>query len=307
MTSALPWFDAERVFSTVGFPAAIDALERALTEGHDPAADPARSIVPVQHGQLLLMPSEVAGVAGVKLASVAPGNPAQGLPRIQALYVVLDSATLTPRALLDGTALTTLRTPALSAVAARHLAPDGPAHLLVFGSGPQAWGHVHAIAAVRDLDEVVIAGRSAVRAEALARGLRDEGFTARSGGAADVTTASIIVCATTAATPVFDGAAAASDALVIAVGSHEPSLRELDGRLVGRSQLVVEDPATALREAGDVIMAIAEGRTSEAHLVPLASIVRGEASVDRTRPRVFKSVGMGWEDLVVAAACLDAG
>lgn len=305
MTAGLPWVDADRVLST-GFAAAVDALEAALADGLDPAADPARISVPLDHGEFLLMPSQGPGVAGVKVLTVAPGNPERDLPRIQAVYLLCDAETLTPRALLDGSALTTLRTPALSAVAARHLAPSGPARVVVFGSGPQAWGHVHALAAVRELADVVITGRSAARAEELAERLRTEGVAARAGSASAVAEATIIVCATTASEPVFDGALVGDDAFVVAVGSHERDRRELDGELVGRSQVVVEDVATALREAGDVVMAIEEGHMDAAGLVPLAEMVRGAASVDRTRPRVFKSVGMGWEDLVVAAACVTA-
>jgi len=305
MTAGLPWVDADRVLST-GFIAAVDALEAALADGLDPAADPARISVPLDHGEFLLMPSQGPGVAGVKVLTVAPGNPERDLPRIQAVYLLCDAETLTPRALLDGSALTTLRTPALSAVAARHLAPSGPARVVVFGSGPQAWGHVHALAAVRELADVVITGRSAARAEELAERLRTEGVAARADSASAVAGATIIVCATTASEPVFDGALVGDDAFVVAVGSHERDRRELDGELVGRSQVVVEDVATALREAGDVVMAIEEGHMDAAGPVPLAEIVRGAASVDPNRPRVFKSVGMGWEDLVVAAACVTA-
>ena len=304
--TALPWYDAQRMFAAVDFGTAVDALQAALADGLDPGADPARGSVPLQRGEFLLMPSQGTGFAGVKVLTVAPANPDRGLPRIQGVYLLCDAETLTPRALLDGTALTTLRTPALSALAARFLAAAEPARVVVVGSGPQAWGHVHALAAVRDLVDVVITGRSAQRAERLADRLSAEGFRARAGDASAVADATIVVCATTAAAPVIDGSSVADDALVIAVGSHEPDRRELDGALVGRSQVVVEDRATALREAGDVIIAIAEGHADAASLTPLAQIVRGEASVDRTRPRVFKSVGMGWQDLVVAAACVTA-
>lgn len=304
--TALPWYDAQRMFAAVDFGTAVDALQAALADGLDPGADPARGSVPLERGEFLLMPSQGAGFAGVKVLTVAPANPDRGLPRIQGVYLLCDAETLTPRALLDGTALTTLRTPALSALAARFLAAAEPARVVVVGSGPQAWGHVHALAAVRDLVDVVITGRSAQRAERLADRLSAEGFRARAGDASAVADATIVVCATTAAAPVIDGSSVADDALVIAVGSHEPDRRELDGALVGRSQVVVEDRATALREAGDVIIAIEEGHADAASLTPLAQIVRGEASVDRTRPRVFKSVGMGWQDLVVAAACVTA-
>jgi ornithine cyclodeaminase len=56
---------------------------------------------------------------------------------------------------------------------------------------------------------------------------------------------------------VFDSGLLRDDVVVVAVGSHEPDARELDGRLLGRASVVVEDVATALREAGDVVLAIA--------------------------------------------------
>jgi ornithine cyclodeaminase len=124
---------------------------------------------------------------------------------------------------------------------------------------------------------------------------------AEAGTAGDVATADVVVCATSAAEPLFDGRLVRDGACVVAVGSHEPGRRELDAELVGRSLVVVEDPAAALREAGDVVQAVAEGRLSPAALVGLAALVRGEVTRCTDRPNVFKSVGMSWEDLAVAA------
>lgn len=301
MSAAPPFISAAEVFAAVDFGQAVAAIDAALLAGLDPAAGSPRSIVDVQNGQLLLMPAEGAGFTGVKLASVAPGNPDRGLERIQAVYLLMDADTLTPRALIDGTAVTTLRTPSVSAVAADHLAEPGAAELVVFGSGPQAWGHVQALRAVRRLDRVTIVARNASRAEALAARLRGEGLRAAAGHASAVESATLIVCATTASEPVFDGSLVRDDACVIAVGSHEPTMRELDSALMARSQVVVEDRATALREPGDVIVPVAEGVLDAAALVPLAELVTGRALPDRSRPRVFKSVGQGWQDLVVAA------
>lgn len=301
MSAAPRFVSADEVFASVDFGQAVAAIDAALLAGLDPAAGSPRSIVDVQNGQLLLMPAEGAGFTGVKLASVAPGNPDHGLERIQAVYLLMDSDTLTPLALVDGTAITTLRTPAVSAVAADHLAAPGAAELVVFGSGPQAWGHVQALRAVRRLDRVTIVARNSERAEALAARLRGEGLQAGVGDTAAAASATLIVCATTASEPVFDGTLVRDDACVIAVGSHEPTMRELDSVLMARSQVVVEDRATALREPGDVIVPVAEGVLDAAALVPLADLVTGRVPADRSRPRVFKSVGQGWQDLVVAA------
>jgi ornithine cyclodeaminase len=302
----LPFLDADAVVGALPYADAVDALERALAGGLDPAAAVDRSVVDVAHGQLLLMPAETATATGVKLATVAPGNAAHGLPRIQAVYVLLDRTTLRPLALLDGTALTTLRTPAVSAVAVRHLADPAASRLVVFGSGPQAWGHVEAVRAVRPLESVVVVGRDRARADALAGRVGGSGLHAEAGTPEAVGKADVVVCATTAAEPLFDGALLQPGACVVAVGSHEPDRRELDPALVARAAdeggLVVESVATALREAGDVVMAVAEGILDPAGLVDLAAVVGRER---RPGVSVFKSVGMGWQDLVVAEAVLE--
>ncbi|MGH3359051.1 MAG: ornithine cyclodeaminase family protein, partial [Nocardioidaceae bacterium] len=87
--------------------------------------------------------------------------------------------------------------------------------------------------------------------------------------------------------------------------SHEPTHRELDAGLMGRSTVVVEDHETALREAGDVVIAAAEGALDLASLLPLRDLVAG-APRSVGRPAVFKGTGMAWQDLVVAAAAYRA-
>jgi len=112
----------------------------------------------------------------------------------------------------------------------------------------------------------------------------------------------VVCCCTTAREPLFDGDAVGEEAVVVAIGSHEPEAREVDERLAGRATVVVESRASALREAGDVIQAIDAGVLREDELVGLAELVGGEASPAPGRPRFFKSTGMAWEDLVLAAA-----
>ncbi len=119
--------------------------------------------------------------------------------------------------------------------------------------------------------------------------------------------ADVIICATSASEPLFDSRMLRNDSIVIAVGSHEPHVREVDAALCGRAQVVVEDVATALRESGDIVMAIAEGTLSEEELVPMKDLLTGAVPLQYPdRPLFFKSSGMSWEDLVAAAAVVEA-
>ncbi|MED7923455.1 ornithine cyclodeaminase family protein [Nonomuraea sp. LP-02] len=311
--SDLPYLDAATVERLVPMGRAVRVLEDALRAGLDPEATPQRPVVTVPAGQLLLMPAATARYVGVKAVSIAPANPERGLPRIQGTYLLLDGATLAPLAALDGIALTSLRTPAVSALAVRHLARPEGGRLVVFGSGPQAWGHVLALREVRPITGVTVVGRDPARAADLAERCRGAGLPADAHGheeaaavAAAVAEADLIACCTTAREPLFPGKLARDGVTVVAVGSHEPDARELDGDLVARATVVVEARSAALEEAGDVIVPIRHGTITSGHLAGnLAELVAGAVPVG-AGPRVFKSTGMAWEDLVVAAAAYEA-
>jgi ornithine cyclodeaminase/alanine dehydrogenase-like protein (mu-crystallin family) len=276
MSGMLPYLSAEGLSPVV----AVDALERALRDGLDVDADPPRVSLPVGAGELLVMPSSL---GAVKLVSIG------GDPRIQGVCVVFDRETLAPAAIVDGIALTNLRTAAMSALAVKWLAAPDARRALVLGRGPQGVAHADALrAVVPGLEQVDVVGREA-------------------GATAEIESYDVICCCTTAREPLFDGTRVASDAVVVAIGSHEPDAREVDGTLAGRATVIVESRATALREAGDVTLAVAEGALAADALVELAQVVRGGVAVDRRRPRLFKSTGMAWEDAVVAGAVVEAG
>ncbi|MEU8109327.1 ornithine cyclodeaminase family protein [Nonomuraea muscovyensis] len=335
----LPYLDAATVRRLVPVERAVDLLEGALRDGLDPEDTPLRPIVELPAGQLLLMPAAAGGYAGLKAVSVTPGNPARGLPRIQGTYLLLDGGTLAPLAALDGVALTDVRTPAVSALVVRHLAEPDARDLVVFGSGPQAWGHVAALRRVRPIERVTVVGRDRGRAEALAAHCRADGLHAEAvtagpptsadtpaptpepnpadttrggpGPVADaalaaVARADLVVCCTTAREPLFPGHLPRDGATVVAVGSHEPDARELDGALIARATVVVEARSAALAEAGDVIVPIRHGTITTGHLAGnLAELISGRLEPG-PGPRVFKSTGMAWEDLVVAATAYEA-
>jgi ornithine cyclodeaminase/alanine dehydrogenase-like protein (mu-crystallin family) len=295
MTGQLPYIGADEIAGLISPAEAVAAIEQALRD-IDPSTDPARSVLDVSNGQLLLMPSEARGSAGVKIATVAPRNPEHGRPRVQAVYALFDAETLTPQAILDGAALTTLRTPAVSIAAVKPalLARADAPRVVAFGAGPQAVGHVETLADLFELADVSYVVRNP--------GGRDRTFAAGSDEAdALFRAADLVVCATTAREPLFDSTVLAADTIVVAIGSHEPDARELDSALLARAQVIVEDVATALRECGDVIQAIADESLSVDGLVTMRDMVTGVVAPASDGPIVFKGSGMAWQDLAVAA------
>lgn len=300
------YVDAATIAACLPPEVAVEAVLAGLRGDVDPAADVPRSLVPVEQGDLLLMPAQSASAVGVKLATVAPGNPERGLPRISAAYVLFDAATLRPTHLLDGVALTNLRTPAVSVAAVLPWLDriDEPIRVVAFGGGPQGLGHLETVASVHPVAATAVVVRHPDRVELPESLDRTRVLATDDPGVAELLgEAHLVVCATTARTPLFDSRRLSDRSVVVAVGSHEAEAREVDAAFCARACVVVEDRQTALRECGDIIQAIAENALGPDDLVPIRDIARGTRPPE-PEPVFFKGSGMSWQDLVVAEAVL---
>ena len=307
MSSELRVIGAEELRARLPMPATIDALEDAF-RSRDPSGGPLRTHVETPNGALLMMPAAEEGVGvGVKLVSLTPGNPARGLPFIHASYVLFDAETQAPIAVLDGAALTALRTAAVSGLATRCLARADASRLVIFGAGVQAGAHLDAMRAVRPIEHVTVVSRSTGPAEALAGRAASAGLDAVVGEPNAVAEADLVCTCTTSSEPLFDGSLLAAGCHVNAIGSYQPHTRELDTETMRRGRIVVESRDVALAEAGDLLIPIEEGAIGAGHVVAdLAEVARG-AEVRRSAEdvTVFEGVGMAFEDLVVAKAVVD--
>lgn len=299
--------DAE-VAAALPWDALIGAIEAVLV---DPAAEaPARTVhtVPVPGGgaaSFLLKPGWITGeIIGVKAVTVFPDNGALDLPTVQAGFLLFDGRDGRLLGAAAADELTTRRTAAASAVAAKRLARADAAHLLVIGTGALAPMAAHAHCSVRPITHVEVWGRDAAKAAALVDRLAAEGCGA---GVADdldaaVARADVIAAATGATEPLIRGALLRPGTHVDLVGAFNASMRESDDDVVRRGSVFVDTRDDAVL-AGDLAAPLAAGVITPSDIVAdLAELVAGDHP-GRTADdeiTVFKSVGLALEDLAAA-------
>lgn len=304
--------DAVQTAALLPYPELADEIAsvlRAAAAGEVHALERGTAPLP-GGGTFLAMAAADAEAAIVKVGSVHPLNAGRGLPTVQAVVVAIDAVDGTPRAVLDGTTVTTRRTAALSLLAARSLGARART-LLVVGGGTQARGHVEALGVGLSAERVLVYARKAAQAEALAGRARELGMQAvvvgpgASALTAAVAQAELVVTATNATSPVLGAAEAEAlrpDATVIAVGAFTPSMAELAPQLVGRCAVVVDAIAGAKAEAGDLIQAADVGAWSWGEARELAAALVGYHRSGR--PVLFKSVGHSMFDLAATRLAL---
>jgi alanine dehydrogenase len=282
----------------------------ALTRGN--VTMPLRTIVwlPERHGLLVSMPValEPEGMAAFKLLTVFPENRAAGIESHQGAVLLFELEHGRLLSILDATSITAIRTAAVSGVATRLLAREDASDLAILGSGTQAGTHLEAMRAVRSIRRVRVWSRSSDNARRFA-----ERASARHGvevepcdtAEAAVTGADLICTTTASREPVLRGEWLAPGAHVNAVGAVGADARELDTEAIRRSRLVVDRRESAANEAGEFVLAKAEGAIGDDHIVgELGELVTG-AVPGRTSPEeitVFRSLGIAVEDLAAAQA-----
>jgi ornithine cyclodeaminase/alanine dehydrogenase-like protein (mu-crystallin family) len=271
----------------------------------------------------VMMPPEAAGFLGLmpgwrgkqpgraaafalKAVCVMPGNPARGLDAHQGLVALFDGETGVPTAILDASAITAVRTAAVTAVATGLLARHDARTMAVLGAGTQARAHLRALARVRDFEQVRVYAPTPAHAEALVEQASLAGGTLSVAASAEeaVRDADVVVTATSSREPVLQRAWLKPGAHVNAVGASTPRARELDTATVAASALFCDSRESLRHEAAEFSLAIAEGLIAgEEHVrgelgEVLAGIAPGRR--DDGELTLFRSLGLAVEDLAAA-------
>ena len=304
--------NAAEVRELLPMPQCVEVMAQAMLAVSAGAVTiPQRITMPLveQSGQLFVMPGVASDIPvyGTKVISQHPNNPAAGLPAVQGFVALFDHATGTPTALIDGAEITAIRTAAASGLASRHLARADARTHGILGTGVQAETHIAAIAAVREIEEVLIWGRDSAKADTLAaehaggsglniRACKDQ---------SEVAACDIVSAVTGSPGPVIRGEWIRPGTHVNLVGAHTPKTREADSDLMAMAVVFVDLLESAMNESGDILIPIEEGKYDRGHVRgEIGRVVAGEldgrqSSEDVT---VYVSLGITAQDLYAAHA-----
>jgi ornithine cyclodeaminase len=290
----------------------IELMEEGLTAlARGEALNPLRTLMRLGEGKGLLgmMPGSLASRAafGLKVVSVLPSNHGSPYDSHQGIVLLFEGDHGLPRAILDASEVTAIRTAAVSGLATRLFAREDAGDLAILGSGVQAKGHLEAMSCARKLRRVRVFSPTRTEREAFAEreskrhGIRVEPVDS---ARAAVEGADLVCTVTSSSVPVLLGEWLSPGTHVNAVGACTKSARELDTSAVLRSRLFVDRRESALNEAGDFLIAKSEGALGDEHILgELGDVLLGRCAGRRDADDVtlFESLGIAVEDLVVAS------
>ncbi len=299
----------------------IEAMKSAYASLSDGKADvPLRTrlSIPSQDAISLFMPAYVQAEEGnalaVKVVSLFPKNPERDrdLALIQAAVLVLEADTGRPMALLEGNALTAIRTGAGSGAAVDLLARQDSKVMAVFGAGVQGRTQLEAACNVREIEQVWVFDTSAERAETFVQEMAEKGVIPKKMRVAisaqqALSDADIVCTATTSNNPVFDDADLKPGTHISAIGSYTPEMQEVPAETVARALVVVDSVSATLAETGDLMQPMQIGLFGKEHIFTELGELVLEQKPGRQSPEqitYFKSVGVAVQDAVAAQLAL---
>jgi ornithine cyclodeaminase len=248
----------------------------------------------------------------LKVVCIMPGNPARGLDAHQGIVTLFDGQTGQPTAILDASAITEIRTAAVTAVATRVLARPDARILAILGAGTQARAHLRALARVREFERIRVYSPTEAHARSLVEQAEDMGAELSIAASAQdaLADADVVVTATSSREPVLRRDWLKPGAHLNAVGASTPRARELDTATVAASALFCDSRESLRNEAGEFRLAIAEGLIpGEDHVrAELGEVLAGAAPgrLDAGELTLFRSLGLAIEDLAAAQSAVAA-
>lgn len=251
--------------------------------------------------------SATKGYLGYKVVSVFDQNFSQGLNPHQGLVGLLNPENGQPVALFDATSITAVRTAAASAAATEILANPDARHLGFIGAGRQAMEHVKAITRIRPIEEISIWSRSlesAQRFKSEILRLGDFRVHIKMNPQSAAKSADILVTCTPSSKVLISIDDVKDGAHINAIGACRPGLQELILHDRPGLRIYLDSTIACMAEASEILDGLNSRRLSRdaigkdiGYLLSMPTQLHWRAE----EVTVFKSIGLGVEDLYMAA------
>jgi len=289
----------------------IDAVERAfLLYGRGVAAAPGVLSMHLENGAFHIKAGSLdlkRRYFAAKINGNFPGNAARfGLPTIQGMIVLSDAEKGTVLAVMDSRDVTSLRTGAATAVAAKYLARTDAHTLTICGCGQQGRAQLRALSSVCQLRKVFAYDNSARQSEVYAKELTSElnmTVTPVNDLRAAVRQSDICVTCTTSQWPLLGPEDVSAGTLIAAVGADNPHKQEIDAVLMGKAKVVCDVPEQCA-VMGDLHHALQAGAMRREDVyAELGEVVAGKKLGRESEEEIiiFDSTGMALQDVAAAA------
>jgi alanine dehydrogenase len=257
------------------------------------------------NGDLRAMPAYIPDLdeAGVKIVNAHPQNPSKGFPTVIAIYVLNDPSTGAPLAVMNATYLTDMRTGAASAIAAKYLARKDAKVLGIIGCGRQARTQLLAISELFDLERVKITDKNPEKSKQFKKEMEGMGIDIEVCNIENTCKADIITTATPVREPIIKNEWVEEGVHINAIGADAPGKQELDGDILKRAKIVVDDLKQAYH-SGEINVPLSRGKISKEDIyAELGEIVAGKKRGRELYNEItlFDSTGLAIQDLAVAA------
>jgi ornithine cyclodeaminase len=301
------YFDSQAIENIASFPEWVDMMEKALLQSIEPGGYvmPKRMHLDYGADTFLLMPCITDEYWVTKLVSFCPGNISLGHPSIYGTVVLNDTKTGEPLAVMDGSAITAMRTAAVTAVGIRHLSPADSHSLGIIGAGTQGiWQAVFACSE-REINEIWVFDQNRENLTHFAEKMKNRYPGIRVVQAANSSevamNSDIIICATNSQHPVFpDEKELFTGKTFVGIGSYKPDCREFPEQLFRQLDHIYVDTLDGKRESGDLISPVKNNWIAENKIFPIGSLLSDKSIQTPNPTRLFKTVGFALLDLFAA-------
>lgn len=293
--------DVERILS---MEIALEAVENAFKlHGLGKTQMPPKVYLYFEKGDLRAMPAYLEGHAGVKWVNSHPFNREKGLPTVMAILIYNDPETGFPLAVMDGTHITNVRTGAAGGVAAKYLARKDSRVLGFIGCGTQARTQFLALREVFEVKEAKCYDINEKSAKSFAEFLEGFGVDCKVTIAEKACDCDILITSTPSREPVVKDEWIREGTHINAIGADAPGKQEIEGKLLKRAKIVVDDYEQA-KHSGEINVPLSQGVITEGDIyASLGEIVAGKKRGRENDEEItlFDSTGLAIQDIATAS------